>query len=728
MMQQDPYASFSRPVGQADPYAGIGAPVPAAPARQAAPRQPAPARPAAPGMAPAPAAPSAPPLLTVEEMAAANMASGYDPAKAWELAQEDFANQTEGPDPGAAPAQPALPGATASTGFDVPEGVVDWTTLSDEQRQGLRRGARVLMPQNEGETFRQIVTLAADLGGPVREPMMGEDRLSYPGVQAYVPGAADVVGAVTSGAAEQVPLLDEAVTGFDALVNRRSFSESRDQYRSMVEALNEQQRGARNVGGILGATGMMFAPGVGQAGGFIRAGGTGLGQTARAATVGGGAGALFGFANSDGSLADRLEGGLLGAGVGAATGGLLDAGGQAAFRGAARRAARPSAQRLLSREGVQLTPGQMLEPTPIIGPMLRGIEDGLTGIPVAGAVVQGARNQGIETFNEAALNRALAPIGQRLPRGIKPGYEAVEEVQNRLGRAYEDLLPDISAQLDRPLYDDIAAVLSDAAAEMPVDRLDQLRRVLENRVFRNVDQADATISGAQFKRIESELGALARQYRTANDPSAVSFGEAVTGIQGALREMIARQNPQQAARLRQINEGYANLVRIERAAGSTASQATEGVFSPTQLGMAVAQGSGRTARANEGALMQDLAVAGRSVLPSKVGDSGTATRGAITGLLAGGAAFVNPVVAIPAIAATIGAYSKPAQIALNAIYRSTDRRSAESALGELQRYASQNPALASYYEAAARHLQAAFEGPSQGQEPRASGLLSPTAP
>src|SRR5690606_10468509 len=116
----------------------------------------------------------------------------------------------------------------------------------------------------------------------------------------------------------------------------------------------------------------------------------------------------------------------------------------------------PTPQRRLSRQGVDLTPGQMLEPTPLIGPMLRGFEDGLTGVPVAGAVVQGARNRGVESFNTVALNRALEPIGQRLPRNTRPGYAAVEEVQNRLGRAYDDVLPNISAQLDQPLYDDIA--------------------------------------------------------------------------------------------------------------------------------------------------------------------------------------------------------------------------------------------------------------------------------
>lgn len=722
-MRQDPYAAIARPVGQSDPYAGIAAPVAAAPATPSRART-------SPSAPPAPAAFdgggefAAPAPLTMEESVAALMAQGHPADRALEMAREQMAFDA-GNDPGMAPAGDAM---TPSTGFVLPEGVRDFTLLSDAERQGLRRGDRVLMPQNEGETFRQIATLSADMGGPSREDLPGDRIEQFGTVRGRVAGPADVVGAVASGAAEQVPFLDEAVTGLDALINRRSFSESRDSYRDMVEALNEQQRTARNVGGVGGALAMLAAPGVGQAGRFIQAGRGGLNQTARAATVGAGAGGLFGVANTEGGLADRLEGGLLGAGVGAATGGLLDAGGQRAIQGAAQRVSSPSAQRRLSREGVQLTPGQMLEPTPIIGPMLRGFEDGMTGVPIAGAVVQGARTRGVESFNAAALNRALAPIGQTLPRNIKPGYEAVEEVQNRLGQAYDDLLPNISAQLDRPLYDDIAAVLIDAAAEMPVDRLDQLRRVLENRVFRNVDQSDATISGEQFKRIESELGALARQYRLALDPAAASFGDAVSGVQNALREMIARQNPQQAARLRQINEGYANLVRIERAAGSTAAQAAEGVFSPTQLGVAAAQGASRSSRASQGALLQDLAVAGRNVLPSRIGDSGTAARGAVTGLVAGGAAWINPGVAVPVIAATVGAYSAPAQAALNAIYRATDQRSAFSALGELQRLASQNPALQSHYEAAARHLRDAFAGPSQEQAPATSGLLSPTGP
>lgn len=746
-MQQDPYAAFSRPVNapaaQSDPYAGIAAPAAPAPTRprpsprsrpQAAPQ----GRPLA-AAAPAPLAQAAPLNdlgITASEERDALIYQGYTPEQADAFMAES--------DPGMAPAQPASP--LDDLNIHRPD-YVDANAAAALNRPGTYTGPGssednpfVLRENDDSPEYRdalQSLTRGMYIQTPegVRrlsgDPYINQnpDRNDARVGNAVVreENLADQSRAFAMATAEQIPFLDEAAVGAAGLISGRGYSDVRDSYRAVQAIDNQANRSQRIAGGLTGAGLMLAAPGVGASGTFVRAGAGGLGQTARAAAVGGAGGALFGAANTDGGFEDRVQGGLLGAAVGAATGGLLDAGGQRAVQVAERRLSNPSPQRRLSREGVQLTPGQMLEPTPVIGPMLRGFEDGMTGVPVAGAVVQGARNRGVESFNTAALNRALAPIGETLPRTVKPGYEAVEEVQNRLGRAYEAILPGINANLDQPLYDDIARVLADASAEMPEDRLAQLGRVLQNRVFRNVEESNGAISGEQFKRIESELGALARQYRTANDPSAVSFGEAIVGIQNALRDMIGRQNPLEANRLRQINEGYANLVRLERAAGSTAAQATEGVFSPTQLGVAAAQGSSRSARANEGALLQDLAVAGRNVLPSRIGDSGTATRGAITGLLAGGAAFVNPVVAIPTIAATIGAYSKPAQDALNIIYRATDRRSATTALGELQRLASQNPALQSHYEAAARHLRDAFGNQAQGQEPRASGLLSPTS-
>ena len=124
--------------------------------------------------------------------------------------------------------------------------------------------------------------------------------------------------------------------------------------------------------------------------------------------------------------------------------------------------------------------------------------------------------------------------------------------------------------------------------------------------------------------------------------------------------------------------------------------------------------------------MQDLARDAKSALPNTVGDTGTASRGAATAIIGGGAAgLLSPQLAVPVVAAA-ALYSKPAQAALNAIYRATDRDSAFSALAALQRVAGRNPALQEYYADAARYLQGAFPDQGTAQTPEARGLLSPT--
>lgn len=485
----------------------------------------------------------------------------------------------------------------------------------------------------------------------------------------------------------------------------------------------------------LQVAGGLLAPGAGMAGGYV-GGATGAARVGRAAQVGAGYGVAFGAGDSTGGLLQRAPDAAVGGLLGAGSGGIIDAGVQRATAGAARAAANPSAARRLSREGVSLTPGQMVQDVPVVGPMLRGAEDAISSIPFLGSAVAGARNEGMETFNQAVLNRALAPIGERLPRNVRSGYEAVEETQRRLGAAYDEVLPRISAQLDTPMYDEFGVILNRAASEMPEPMVRQLATIIQSRVFRGIESSDATINGQTFKRIESELGALAREYRTASDPSARALGTAIEDIRGAVRSLVARQNPAESQRIQAINTGYANLTRAERAAGSSASLANEGTFTPTQLGVAVSQGQGRSQGGRGGGLLQQLASDGKAVLPSTVGDSGTASRGAMTALIGGAATgSVAPGLVAPVVVASL-AYSRPAQAALNAIYRRADNPgAAQRALADLGRLAERNPALVPYYEAAARHLGGGLLGapsgassPTPDTPPTRQGLLSPTAP
>lgn len=292
-----------------------------------APARPRPAPTPRPTMQGAPAAPVASGDLSIAEIYEAQRAQGYDDR---EIAANiaEFGLDPYAGDPGNAPAQPAEAPRPSSSGFDLPDGVVDWNNLSDAERSSLRRGARVLMPQNEGETFRQIVTLAADLGGPTRDPMMGEERQSYGdgSVQAYVPGGADKVGAFASGAAEQIPFLDEAAI-LPAMVARgQSFGEARDDYRNMQTALNSSERGMRNAGGIAGFAGSFAAPG----GALISRGGNVANRVLRGAGVGSAYGALYGAGAADGGAGERAIGFGQGGLFGGVTGGAMPVAGAVA--------------------------------------------------------------------------------------------------------------------------------------------------------------------------------------------------------------------------------------------------------------------------------------------------------------------------------------------------------------------------------------------------------------
>jgi hypothetical protein len=443
------------------------------------------------------------------------------------------------------------------------------------------------------------------------------------------------------------------------------------------------------------------APGMVPAGGYIAGGATGGARAGRAAAVGAGVGGATGFGNAEGPLVDRLAPTIEGVGIGALTGAV----GQRVVDRFARGAvgADMTAARQLSREGVQLTPGQMLQNTPLIGGIIRGTEDRMAGMPLVGDVIQGARTRGLETANMAAVNRALGPIGESVPPKIAPGYDAVEYAQGRLGQAYADVLSRVNVTVDDQLRTRIAEVLSDAPASMGEDRARQLAEILSSRVMRNVDESGA-IAGDEFKRIETVLGQQQRELTRSVDGDQRALGQALGEIRGEFREALARQNPIEAPRLQQINTGYANLVRVEDATGAAGSMAREGVFTPAQLAAAVRRNTGSRSQRGAGTgLMRDLATNMGEVLPSTVPDTGTAGRG-LLGALLGGAVALKPEIAIPVVIGASAPYTKIGQALINAIYRSTDPEQARPALAEMAQLAQRNPEFQEVYQQAVQHV------------------------
>lgn len=367
------------------------------------------------------------------------------------------------------------------------------------------------------------------------------------------------------------------------------------------------------------------------------------------------AGAGLGLAQPVGTDESRLKNVALGAG-GAAVGNL-------ALRGAAKVISpntSPEVKKLIG-EGVGLTPGQ------ILGGGAKATEEKLTSVPILGDLIKGAQGRGLEDFNRAAYNRALKPIGESADKSFPVGREGLEMVNQKLSDAYNSLLPKLSFKADPQLSQEIASLRQMVTSGLPETQANQFDKVLREQLVGKMTP-QGSMNGEALKAVEAELGRLSKGYRS--DPAFDNrqLGDAIGTLQQHIRDNLARNNPAQAAELQKINEGYANYARL-RDAGSRQG-AEGGVFTPAQLSAAVRAGDksvGKGDFAKGNALMQDLADPGKKVVANKYPDSGTAGRGLLGALAAGGAgAFANPAVPM-GVALGAAAYTRPGQAALQTL-------------------------------------------------------------
>jgi hypothetical protein len=337
-----------------------------------------------------------------------------------------------------------------------------------------------------------------------------------------------------------------------------------------------------------------------------------------------------------------------------------------------------AAQRTLMQHGVEMTPGQLL------GEGAGRAEDIAAGFPILGNFIRNARTRSVESFNKATANQALDPIGQSLGKRTEAGHEMVQEVEDKLDNAYNNLVPNLHFVPDRQYANDISRIMNDASQTMPQTHVDLLQRILDNRLGPNrwVQQINPNgssfhgLQGPAFKQIESELTHLSRTYGRSMDGAQQLLGDSIGDVVKAMRSNLERSNPAYAQELRRINHGWAMFSRIRAAATNRVS--SEGVFTPGDLLSAIKRGDSSVGRGMFGkgdALMQRFASAAQHVLPTKLANSGTPERLMMLGLPGMiRDAIANPVKAAAGLGAaglTAGAYSPWGSRAINALARPT---------------------------------------------------------
>lgn len=283
----------------------------------------------------------------------------------------------------------------------------------------------------------------------------------------------------------------------------------------------------------------------------------------------------------------------------------------------------------LLKEKVPLTIGQRL------GGAANTVEEKLMSVPLLGDMISGARSRSTEQINRAAYARALNPVGEKLPDDVALGRDAVSYIGEKLSDKYDDLLPKLTGRADQQFFGDLSNLRNMVQADDIMNPAEKavFDRIMKNTVENKFSQAGG-VTGESLKVIESELGSRAAKLQ-AGDVSQRQLADALKEAQAAIRSMVERSNPSYAESLKNINSGYANLLRVERAAGAGES----GVFTPRQLSTAVKaldSSKNKRAFARGNALMQDLSDAGVAVASNRVPNSGTTDRALLFGLGAAG--------------------------------------------------------------------------------------------
>lgn len=297
--------------------------------------------------------------------------------------------------------------------------------------------------------------------------------------------------------------------------------------------------------------------------------------------------------------------------------------------------------------GVRPTPGQRF------GGVVNWAEETMGSVPFVGGAIRGARQKARDQFETGAFNNALGEIGLKLPKGVQNGADAHRFAQKRFSEAYEKAREGLVLVRDEKFVDDYKVLAEEiAGGGLTEQSAKRFQTIVKDVIDRRMP--NGRMDGAALKQVQSSLGkriAALRNAPSGDAELADALGELSTIIDDAARRS---STPEAVAALDAADRGYAQLVRIETAAGMGGIDEA-GRFMPKDYARAVRKEAGGRATRSKAylrgdALGQEYADAGLR-LADRVPNSGTAERAATLAAV-GGAGYMAPqTLAIPVAAA-----------------------------------------------------------------------------
>lgn len=308
-------------------------------------------------------------------------------------------------------------------------------------------------------------------------------------------------------------------------------------------------------------------------------------------------------------------------------------------------AAYQQAVKTLSDADVLMTPGQRA------GGFARKMED---AVDTLGTISQytpmgSAKEGALVDMNRAAYNEVLKPLGITLKRSVTPGREALRNLDDAVGMAYEKAAAPLKLQVDDALTARLGSYVDDALARMGPDDAAQLDANIAKIV--SWRQRAEPLSGKEVSRFLGDMRKVASNARTQGKQElADSLWSMHDDIENAA---LAQSAPGAVGPFKKAREAVRRFKILEDAGAKT----NDGLVTPGQFKTAthkLGYGNTRNRLTRGEAPMQELADAASLVLPDKLGNSGSAERAGLLSLLSGGTIFgAGSAVGVPVPAAGV---------------------------------------------------------------------------
>jgi hypothetical protein len=278
----------------------------------------------------------------------------------------------------------------------------------------------------------------------------------------------------------------------------------------------------------------------------------------------------------------------------------------------------PTVQKLIDRYGVEdLTIGQQLGGAP------KSIEDAATSIPIIGDVINARRGESIADLNKAAFRE----VG-----GQTMGYgdEGIAATKAARIKAYDDAVAGKQFDLNDPLFtQDMVDALA-TRSQLTGEFADKFDLAVKNSIIDTPIGRSGTMSGPDYQQAQRKISGYKSE--TTKPGFEQDYRDALGGVGNVLRETVERQDPTLVPLLREADTMYRGekILKdaIERAKMDPTGLGAD-VFTPGNLTQAVSA-SGRKYPGTPP--LKELSRLAQNVIPSKMPDSGTARRAALTGL------------------------------------------------------------------------------------------------